>query len=229
MGWLWPELVAAAPLFALAAGATVWQAVLSAAQASFVTPSPSGWATVQRYMLTALLHLLQPMARLLGRVGSGLTVLRRRGPRSLVLPVPRSTTVWCENWRGPERQLGALMDTLRQEGAVLVIGGECDRWDLEVRGGALGAARLTMAVEEHGGGRQLFRFRMWPRFSVEGAVAIGVFTALALGAAFDEYWMAYDLLALVALLLLGRMLFEVAYAMAAVRRAVESPERGPAE
>ena len=52
---------------------------------------------------------------------------------------------------------------LRAEGLALEIGGEFDRWDLEVRGGFFGCARLRLAVEEHGGGRQLARFRVWPR------------------------------------------------------------------
>ena len=89
-----------------------------------------------------------------------------------------------------------LANTLRRDGAVLVLGGEYDRWDLEARGGTLGAARLFMAVEEHGTGKQLFRFRSWPRFSLEGVIAIVVFTGLSIGAAWEQYWLAYDILAL---------------------------------
>ena len=113
-----------------------------------------------------------------------------------------------------------LANTLRRDGAVLVLGGEYDRWDLEARGGTLGAARLFMAVEEHGTGKQLFRFRSWPRFSLEGVIAIVVFTGLSIGAAWEQYWLAYDILALVTLLLVGRTLFECAGAMAAIQRAI---------
>jgi GT2 family glycosyltransferase len=217
---LWPKLVFALPFFVLAASATVWQAILSASQASFSIAPRSRFAACRLYLLTGCLHLLQPLARLWGRVGSGLTALRRRVPRALTLPFPRDATIWSEVWRLPEQGLEFLANTLRRDGAVLVLGGDYDRWDLEVRGGTLGAARLFMTVEEHGAGNQLFRFRQWPHFSIEGVIAIVVFTGLTLGAALDEYWAAYDILALVSLLLVGRTLFECAGAMAAIRRAL---------
>jgi hypothetical protein len=50
-------------------------------------------------------------------------------------------------------------------GAAVTRGGHFDSWDLEVRAGPLGRARLKTAVEEHGDGRQLVRYRLrahWP-------------------------------------------------------------------
>ena len=47
----------------------------------------------------------------------------------------------------------------------VVRGGDIDRWDIQVRLGPLGSARLRVAVEEHGQGRQLVRYRVWPRWS----------------------------------------------------------------
>ncbi len=214
---LWPKLVFAIPFLVLAAGATIWQAVLSAAQASFSKKRGSHFPL---YALTTSLHLLQPLARLWGRARHGLTALRRRGAGGLTFPYPRTATIWSEVWRSPEQGLQFLANTLRREGAVLVLGGEYDRWDLEARGGTLGAARLFMAVEEHGTGKQLFRFRSWPRFSLEGVIAIIVFTALSIGAAWEQYWFAYDILAFVTLLLVGRTLLECAGAMAAIQRAI---------
>ena len=137
-----------------------------------------------------------------------------------MLPLPKTARIWSEVWRSPEQGLQFLANTLRRDGAALVLGGEYARWDLEVRGGTLGAARLFMTVEEHGTGKQLFRFRSWPRFSIEGVAATLVFTGLAAGAAWEEFWLAYDILAFVALLLLGRTLFEAAGAMSAIHRAI---------
>ncbi len=70
------------------------------------------------------------------------------------------------------------------EGAGVRRGGEWQRWDLQLCGGILGAARVRAAVEEHGGGRQLVRFRVWPVVSRRVALspALG---ALALLAAMD--------------------------------------------
>jgi hypothetical protein len=47
-----------------------------------------------------------------------------------------------------------------------------------VRGGLIGLARLQLAVEEHGGGKQMLRFRILPRFSRYGIIFIGLFTFL---------------------------------------------------
>ena len=218
---LWPKLVFAIPLFVLAAAATVWQAILSAAQASFPSAPTSRLKRAILFTLTALLHLAQPVARLWGRARHGLTALRRSVPHALILPIPKRATIWTETWRSPEQALEFLTRSLRRDGAVLVLGGDYDRWDVEVRGGLFGAARLFMTVEEHGAGKQLFRFHRWPKFSMEGLAAIFVFTDLAMGAALDQFWWAYDILALVALALIGRMLFESACAMAAIARVLE--------
>lgn len=215
---LWPKLVFAIPLVVLAAGATILQAILSAADASF---SPSRRSRPELYLLTAGLHLLQPVARLWGRARHGLTALRRRGYEGHTWPVPTASTIWSEVWRSPEEAMQLLSHALRKAGAVLVSAGNYDRWDLEVRGGTLGSARLFMTVEEHGAGKQLFRFRSWPHFSVEGGIAIVVFTGLSVGAAADEYWLAYDILAFITLAVIGRALYECAGAMATIQRTLK--------
>jgi hypothetical protein len=61
----------------------------------------------------------------------------------------------------------------------------------------LGSMRMRMAVEEHGGGRQLLRIRSWPRFSRIGTgVALG-FGALATGAALSGAWVVAGVMAVV--------------------------------
>jgi hypothetical protein len=57
--------------------------------------------------------------------------------------------------------------------------------------------RMRLAVEEHGGGRQLLRIRSWPRFSRIGTgVALG-FGALAAGAALSGAWIVAAVMAAV--------------------------------
>ncbi len=221
LAFLWPKMIWALPLFALAAGATLMQAMLSAADAVFTGGKRSWLSLLKLRALTAILHLLQPLARLYGRARHGLTALRVRGPRSLTLPFPRSSTIWSMKWCAPEKALEIISNSLRREGVALLIGGDYDRWELEARGGTLGAARLFMTVEEHGNGKQLFRFRRWPRFSTAGVVALGVITCLSIGAALDQCWLAYDILALASLGFLARMLYESGCAMTALQRALE--------
>jgi GT2 family glycosyltransferase len=113
------------------------------------------------------LHLVQPLARLWGRVTGGLIPWRARGARgswSACVPLARERTVWSERWRALEMWLGDVEDLIRRTGASPVRGGRYDRWDLEVRGGLLGATRMLATVEEHGQGRQLLRLKMWPRW-----------------------------------------------------------------
>lgn len=95
----------------------------------------------------------------------------------LAFPAPRKLEVWSESWELPAERLVRLQGELRLSQAAVLSGGSFDSWDLEVRGGVLGAARMRMAVEEHGRGRQLLRFCIWPRVPA-GAIALVVIAAL---------------------------------------------------
>src|SRR5439155_11133541 len=80
----------------------------------------------------------------------------------LGLALSRTFQLWSEQWQCPLARLQAIEETLRSEGTASCRGGDYDRWDLEVRGGVLGAVRLLATPEERGAGRQLVRFRLWP-------------------------------------------------------------------
>ena len=124
-----------------------------------------------------------------------------------------------------EERLERLERTLQEHGATPLRGGDYDPWDLEVAGGLLGSARMFVAVEYHGDGRQLLRIRSWPRCSRGGVALTLLFAGLAAGAAHDRSWMACAVLGLVALLLVTRILRECAAATAAFLRAVRTIER----
>jgi hypothetical protein len=137
--------------------------------------------TLRVRALAAFLSVLQPLARLSGRLFAGLTPWRARG-RKFSFPRRRTCVVWSERWQSPVDRLGNLAASLRCEGAAVRAGGSSDRWDLEVRAGSVGGARLLLAVEEHGRGRQLLRHRIWPRWSRSGlalTALLGLFAALA--------------------------------------------------
>jgi hypothetical protein len=67
---------------------------------------------------------------------------------------------------------------MQARGITVLRGGAFERWDLHLRIGWLGGARLRMAVEEHGEGRQLLRFRVWPRWPAATALTALVLLAL---------------------------------------------------
>jgi glycosyltransferase involved in cell wall biosynthesis len=220
IGLLWtPLLVAALPL-GLAVGAALFQALLSALKPHEVGSHDSRTRGAGLRALTAGLYLLQPLARLVGRVRSGLTPWRRRGTRRFSAPLPRKRALWSERWSTVEQRLSSLETAVRESGAAVMRGGEYDRWDLEVRGGPLGSARLLVAVEEHGGGRQLARIRLWPRLSRAGIVSTFFVGALFAGAAASGAWAAAAIVGAAAVLLVARELQECAMGMAAALEAI---------
>lgn len=200
LGILWQPLRVAWPIFALLVGLQVAQAVNAASRASFTTLSTKLSDRVRLYTLTAALHIMQPLARLIGRMHYGLTPWRRRGAKRFEWLRPRVHTIWSEEWHSPVERLEAIEAALVAQDAVVLRGGDFDNWDLQVRGGLFGRLRLQMAIEEHGGGKQLVRLRSWPVVSRVGRTTILLFTILSFVALLLGLWSAAIVLALVALL-----------------------------
>jgi GT2 family glycosyltransferase len=221
LGLLWTPLLLALPLLAGATGVLLVQAGLSAARASFTSAPQSFMGRLKLRSLTTFLHILQPLARLRGRLRYGLTPWRWRGIQGVVMPWPRRFTLWDEQWHSTEARLQAIEAALQAGGVPVCRGGDYDRWDLEVRGGLFGTARVLMAIEEHGAGRQLVRFRTWPRCSVQGMLLTLLSAALTIGAALDHVWTSAAILGIVAILLATRTFQECAAAMDTLRRALK--------
>jgi GT2 family glycosyltransferase len=198
LGLLWPPLLLAAPLTLLAVGVLVGQAIINGKNFSFAGEPLSAWGRLKRYTVTALLYLLQPLARLAGRLRYGLTPWRRRGKPAFAFPRPQAHAVWSECWRVPEQRLESMETALREQGAVVKRGGDYDRWDLEVRGGLFGTVRARATVEEHGGGKQLVRLYSWPQFALAAFVLTVLFGLLAVLAAVDGVWIVAGVLAVLA-------------------------------
>jgi hypothetical protein len=218
-GAFWEPLLLAVPLLACAITALLIDATLGAARARF----PNRQGRIRRRLLTGLLYLLQPLARLRGRIGHGLTPWRRRGPRALGLPFAHTEKFWSEQWRSTEDRVGAIAAALRADGTVVRSGGDWDRWDLLARGGLLGGARLRIGIEEHGAGRQLVRVRWWPhapRASILLGIAVAAIAAKALITDADAITVTLGAVAIVFVL---RLLYECSLATTTIRRALARP------
>jgi hypothetical protein len=110
--------------------------------------------------------------------------------------------VWNEEgWRAPDAWLGAIEQALRAHRVRVLRGSAYDHWDLEVRSGLLGAARVRMAIEEHGHGHQLVRFRTWPRCAPARLAPILVLGGVSTAAALDGSVAVAAVLGLVAAVL----------------------------
>jgi O-antigen biosynthesis protein len=217
LGVIWTPLFAAGPLLLIAMGAPLAQAGFAAARATF--PERRGVRAWRQHLLTGVLHLVQPMARLSGRIAHGLTPWRRRG-HGLALPFGFTKSAWREEWQSIEARTQTIASSLKRQEAAWRPGGNFDAWDFEVRGGILSSARLLSSVEEHGGGHQLVLFRAWPEISNFALGLIGVTSGLALAAAIDGAWLAAALLALIAGALTLRSIWEAALATGAVKVAI---------
>jgi hypothetical protein len=88
---------------------------------------------------------------------------------------------------------------------------------MEIRGGVLGAARLRLAVEEHGGGKQFLRWRAWPRISPAYSGIVVAMLALAGAAATGRGRFAASVLFSCAMLMALRAIAECGWALGAVR------------
>jgi GT2 family glycosyltransferase len=215
LGATWPPLLWALPLLLLAVGVPLAGAVragLATQPPAFLPAAPE---RLRFRALVAALHVLQPIARLRGRLRFGLTPWRRpvRGWR---LRPRLARAVWTEHWRTPEDRLAGIERHLRQAGVAVRRGGDFDDWDLEVRGGLLAAGRLTILVEEHGAGRQLTRLRAWSRPARPVPVVAGGLLALAVGAVLDGATATGLGLGLAAAAVTGRAVLEGAAAVGAV-------------
>jgi GT2 family glycosyltransferase len=214
-------------LLAAAAGALVAKAL----RAAWRAPTRAGAGGLRVRGLIALFFLLQPLARLAGRMRYGLTPWRRRGEFLFAIPWPRQRQLWSERWRSQSDRLLALESDLGTRSMSVQRGGDYDRWDLDVRLGPLAAARVRVGVEEHGHGRQLVRFRFWPRWSrlLPGVVALlGLWLAVSIDR--DLYLIAG--IAATLFLILVRALREAGAGVAAVCASIDrdvTDERAAAE
>jgi len=107
LGLAWAPLLLAVPLLVLALAGPMAQAWISTRD----LPYPAGTGSAERVRLrfiTAVLHLVQPIARLKERLAHGLSPWRRRGVRGLGWPIPRTVRVWRDGWHGPDVWIGEV-------------------------------------------------------------------------------------------------------------------------
>ena len=175
----------------------------------------------RRILVLTFLYFAQPIARLLGRVGYGLTPWRRRAMAELSAPRERQLSLWSEIWRSHEAWLQILEKAIRNEGPLVKHGGDFDRWDMEVQAGLLGSARVRAVVEEHGAGRQMVRLLSQPRYSVLTFGPLLLFVVLMVLALIDQAWLAAGVICGIAIACGGRAWLDLATAETCILRAAE--------
>jgi GT2 family glycosyltransferase len=222
IGSLWRLLLLDLILLSIAVSASLIQAGLGAARASFTSASRPRVTQLKSFGLTTFLYLLQPLARLCARLHYGLTPWRYSGANGSALPWPRTYAIWNESWESHHKRFRSIEMALRACRANVFRGSDYDRWDLEVQGGIFGATRILMAIEEHGAGRQLLRLRLWPKCSVKSLVLPLLLAAISTGAALQHTWAASVILSMGTMLLTLRTVQECTASTATVLRALHT-------
>lgn len=219
LGESWPPLLWLSPLLIAGLALTLIQATRGGLRARF-NPEPA--SSLRRFTfrsMTAWLHLIQPAARLLGRVQHGLGPWNWR-EFGRIIPLPIIDSIWSEEWVAMELRLSELHRILKQSAARIVLGGNFDRWDFSIHGGLFGLVRVAAMMEEHGKGRQLLRFHAWPK--PPGAAIAGLLALVTLSglAGLDHAWLASALLGLTVSVLSFLSYADCAIAMSCWRRAL---------
>ena len=136
------------------------------------------------------------------------------------MPLSNQLRMWTETWRTPQAWLETLYDRLRENGDMVNIGGEYDRWDVEIRGGLVGSVRVLLATEDLNEGAQLLRLHAWPRWRALVLMFVLCFGLLAMLAAVSQAWIAAFVLGTVTVILCFWFVSDCAFAMASYRDAV---------
>ncbi len=221
LGAVWKPLVFASPLLALAALLPLFVVVENIRRSHLPSAAAGNRLWLKTRLLTSLLHVLQPLARLRGRLSSGLTPWRPRSAAGLAFPRSSAVRLWSERWKQSEVWLEEIEERLRMEGGIVARGGGYDSWDLQVQGGILGRVQLQAAIEEHGGGKQLVRVRFWPRIWLPGLAIAPILIALSATAALSLVWLVCAVLALAATVPLLLAFRDCAAATAVIQKALE--------
>ena len=143
--------------------------------------------------------------------------MRKRANVNLFQSCNLNLELWSEQWHSTEDWLTRLRQKMRDDKVTVFLGGEFDPFDLEVRGGLLGSARLLMAQEEHGEGKQLIRFSIRSNLSRWSLAMIIIFSAIGILAAVDSAWIVSAILIGFAAVLAVRTRFEATTSAAAFR------------
>jgi GT2 family glycosyltransferase len=159
-----------------------------------------------------LLHSLQPLARLWGRMRFELTPWRKFGPARYSTPFTRKINIWCENWVSPETRLEFLEKKLKCQNQYIWRGGGFDRWDLKMKGGEFGMATICMAAEDHKEGHQYLRFRLSPIFTNRARFLLSISFIVFILALADKAWIPASFFGLTAILIIYKAIVDCSIA-----------------
>ncbi len=211
----WSALMWVFPVFIASLAIVFIQAIVSAYRNTSLPPAKKN--NLKYIGLITFLHVIQPAARLFGRIRHGLTPWRKKTKNekwdiSLTLKAKYST-IWSEKWRATEEWLTDIENTLIGLKTRVKRGGDFDKWDLQTRNGISSVSRALFTIEEHGAGKQLIRMKAWTRPSKSFIISFSIFTALVVFAALDGVMIVSLILSLFLILFLSEYILDASITM----------------
>ncbi len=195
LGLLWAPLLSALILFVASLVVIVLQAFVSAYKNTSLPPGKKNW---KYYSLITFLHIIQPVARLYGRLKHGLTPWRKRGNKParkfLFSFRPIIFTHWSETWRSAEDWLSNIEGNLIASKTRVKRGGNFDRWDLLLRHGMISVNRALLTIEEHGANKQYVRLKTWTVPTHTTLLLTAFLLLLTILAIRDNQWLVASIL-----------------------------------
>ena len=213
LGFLWAPLLVLWPLFIASIAVILIQGIISAAHnTSLSKEQQTNW---KYFALIVWLHIVQPIARLRGRLIHGLTPWRIRGAKPtlkhLTFLKPRTLFHWSEgDWKANETWLEEIEKNIIGLKARVRRGGEFDKWDIKTKNGLFSSAKGVLTVEEHGANKQYIKFKYWGKYSISGLLLIAALISITTFAALDQSWIAMAFLSLLTAVIAYKYLLDSA-------------------
>lgn len=211
LGLLWPPLLFTLPLLIVSLIIVVIQAAISTQKNTSLPPEKRQW---KYYLLILTLHMIQPTARLYGRLKHGLTPWRKRGNllsfKGFFSFKPKIFTHWSETWRSSEEWLYAVEQNLKSSKTRVKRGGVFDRSDLLLRNGIISINYALLMIEEHGANKQFVRLKTWTKPSKTNIIITGSLFILCIAAAINNVWIVAGILAFTCLILIAEYILDTA-------------------
>ena len=198
------------------------QAIASTRDLHYPSAPQSPYVRIKLRTITILLSLIQPLARLWGRLKHGLTPWRKCSQKFKGFSMKYRANLWSESWLSSEQWLQSLESEIKKQGAVVRRGNDFEAWDLDIQGGLFSSVRVLMAIEEHEGGKQFAKFRGIQRFSSFGIILAIVFTGLCIWALIVNQWIAGGFLGFLSIIFISWMILEGAYVGKSLQVAFEN-------
>ncbi len=186
VGFFWQPLTYMLIPALSALGIWVVQAIKTALAGNYNITRGLSPGYLLRIAVTSAITFAQPIARLSGRIRSGLTATRIPGKdksRSVFsYPLNATDSVWDGTYQDRLQRIKYVNDTLAIDGFSTQSGNEYQNWDLQAYGGIFGSCQLSLVVEHHQEQTDHVRYRLTQRWSLLSwsLLAVGsVYTLLA--------------------------------------------------